>query len=375
MTHLFSILLDLVRVVSAFSVTLSHSSYLTYTGEFKEYFLWAGHPAVMIFFVLSGYVIAFSSETKHSHFSSYFIARLVRLYPVYIFALILVPILDFFGQTNAPEIYARYTYSDFKTLFLIHFFFLQETDLFYKIKYFSDGPLWSLSYEFWFYTFFGLLYYHKKLFYNNKFLSLGCLILGISLFLRIILLFPVWLFGVALYKINTNKDIKLSPQLCLYGCIGAWLLFLIIVFPSPIGHLITQITYKFQLLTAPELSQSISYIKDYLIGFVFTAFLFFLNHLLQTQNLATNTIAILLKPYVVTHAIRTFSGFSYSLYVLHVPLIIYLSSFNFVDKQSLLQQIVILAIVYLIIYLLSFFLERPNKLILTHVYNHFKIVR
>ena len=373
MTPFFSVLLDLIRALSAFVVALAHLSFLSYRGEFKDCLVWAAHPAVIIFFVLSGYVIAFSCYTKHTNFHGYTLARLVRLYPVYLTALVLIPILDFFGRNNAPGLYINYPYPSLEFIGLIYLFFLQELDVFNSIKYFSDGPLWSLSYEFWYYIFFGLIVYYYKSIFKSKLIVLIFVILGLSIFLRIILLFPAWLCGVVLYDLTTNKKIKLSPSLCLYGCLLSGIVFVGIVFPSPLEHFITQMTFRFQLLLSTELAFSSTYIRDYLIGCTFAIFLFFAEQTTRRQDFASSFMGLFLKNNLSKSLIKTFSGFSYTLYALHVPLILFMSSFYLFDSHSLTHQFIILVLIYLITFILSFWLERPNKKILNKIYTVLKI--
>jgi peptidoglycan/LPS O-acetylase OafA/YrhL len=64
-----------------------------------NYHLWLpSHLAVMVFFVLSGCVIAYTTFQRHpGDVQKYIIARLSRLYSVVIPALILTGILFFMG--------------------------------------------------------------------------------------------------------------------------------------------------------------------------------------------------------------------------------------------------------------------------------------
>ena len=86
----FALYLDLVRVVAALAVLLSHV--LPVFG-FGKFFPAYGHDAVVVFFVLSGFVIAYACDRKDVTFLDYALSRLVRLWPVAAPALILGMVL------------------------------------------------------------------------------------------------------------------------------------------------------------------------------------------------------------------------------------------------------------------------------------------
>lgn len=90
--------LDGLRGWAAFAVVLSHVAAMTwipYLDKFKtpaawEQILWnLGAPAVDIFFVLSGYVVSKAIIEREKTYGKYLLSRMVRLYPVAWFAVIL----------------------------------------------------------------------------------------------------------------------------------------------------------------------------------------------------------------------------------------------------------------------------------------------
>ena len=88
--------LDLVRFIAALLVFFHHSEHLL---KDKNLSIIAsfGHDSVILFFLLSGFVIGFISDTKEHTLIQYTIARISRLYSVVIPALLLTYILVFFG--------------------------------------------------------------------------------------------------------------------------------------------------------------------------------------------------------------------------------------------------------------------------------------
>src|SRR5437764_15444933 len=109
MSFTFSLYLDLVRFLAAAAVVLFHSN--------SESLLYAcnipltdyGHEAVIVFFVLSGYVIGYITDTKERVLSQYFISRAARIYSVAVPAIILTLVLDNIGLVLSPALYLHHT--------------------------------------------------------------------------------------------------------------------------------------------------------------------------------------------------------------------------------------------------------------------------
>ena len=191
-----SISLDLVRAIAAFSVFLSHFSYIGYTGTYTDFFHQYGHSGVVMFFVLSGYFIAYVCENKHDNFLDYMAARFARLYSVLLFALPLTFVLDTAGRNMSPHTYTTIPDSSPFAGALLNILFLQQGS-FISFKYLSNGPLWSLSYEFWYYVTFGCCYY------LSGWKRYTCLtVLSLLIWPKILLLMPCWLIGVFIYHLH-----------------------------------------------------------------------------------------------------------------------------------------------------------------------------
>lgn len=215
-----SLYLDVVRFFAALLVVFAHFSFSRFSSEYLNYFHQFGQTAVIIFFVLSGYVISYVADMKENNIKDYFISRFSRLYSVVMPVLLLVLVFDSIGQFINSSMYDGYFRdSKFIIRLIANGVFLQQI-WFYGIGYLSDGPLWSLGYEFWYYVLFGF-----SLFLKGKkkylFLILTALLIGP----KILLLLPVWLFGVWIYNFHKTKDLNqnlarvifiLSPILFLF---------------------------------------------------------------------------------------------------------------------------------------------------------------
>jgi peptidoglycan/LPS O-acetylase OafA/YrhL len=130
-----------------------------------------GHQSVMIFFVLSGYLVGGSVitalEKRKWSWKSYLLRRMSRLWVVLIPALILTLILDKIGYSFAPAGYEGAYRAIYNTgpsltgpaqwslsLFFGNIFFLQNICI---PCFGTNSPLWSLANEFWYYLLLPLL--------------------------------------------------------------------------------------------------------------------------------------------------------------------------------------------------------------------------
>ncbi|CAN5730475.1 acyltransferase [soil metagenome] len=188
----FSVYLDLVRFIAACLVYLYHSN----QRWLIEPILPAshlGHSAVIVFFVLSGYVIAYITNTKERDWRSYSASRLSRVYSVAIPAIVLTLVLDAAGKALLPSS-NDYPFDWFGVRILAGLFMLNET-WFISITTFSNVPYWSICYESWYYVAFGLLTFAPRS-RAWPLIALIALLLGP----KIALLAPIWGLGVLLYR-------------------------------------------------------------------------------------------------------------------------------------------------------------------------------
>lgn len=193
--------LDLIRFLAAFMVVLSHlrgSAFVEFgmLPDSQRNILTAivygfsrlGHEAVLVFFVMSGFLvggktlersIAGSLEIK-----DYSIDRAVRIMLPLIGALILIII------TNILMGYQNDYLSLVGNFFSLQGVFVEP----------SDAPLWSLSYEVWFYVLFGAMccFFMKDKY--KKFWPLVILIISFIVFTRLDYVYLlIWLIGVIIY--------------------------------------------------------------------------------------------------------------------------------------------------------------------------------
>ena len=85
MSRAFSLYLDAVRFTAAMLVLFFHANVIYRPGILLTSL---GHEAVVIFFVLSGFVIAYVADTRETDFRGFMVARGARIFSVAIPAII-----------------------------------------------------------------------------------------------------------------------------------------------------------------------------------------------------------------------------------------------------------------------------------------------
>jgi peptidoglycan/LPS O-acetylase OafA/YrhL len=204
--------LEILRGGAALVVFAGHLYSKTYglpQINLLKYLLNWGTEAVVIFFILSGFVIRLSEERKPRSPWQFILDRLIRLYPLYF----IVVVFSFWvalvrgAKVSIPEL-------------LGNLLFLQSLQANIVSVLPTNEALWSLSFEMTFYFLFALTLLHKRWFSIWIFLSSTSFVLY-SLKLpihwlnhfKIILAFSaIWLLGyaIALYRDRFKFDLKFA---------------------------------------------------------------------------------------------------------------------------------------------------------------------
>lgn len=133
LTNSNSIFLDLIRGVSAQIVVIGHGL------SFFEIFPVLQVPkmqniAVLIFFLLSGFLITYSTIRKNNYsFKNYFLDRFTRIYTAFIPAIIFVFLIDTLNKKINPSDYMFDKAFNLMT-FLGNIFMLQDFPVFRYLK-------------------------------------------------------------------------------------------------------------------------------------------------------------------------------------------------------------------------------------------------
>lgn len=317
-TEATSAWLDWARAIAAFLVFAGHCRSLCFqpyagasvSGKLLAPFYFVtglGHQAVVVFFVLSGYLVGGSvlkelMETGTIHWGRYAVSRIVRIHSVLIAALLLGGLWDFLGVywLQAGEIYSqghfRYVLPWDVVPNLNSMTFLGNLACLHTIfvpVFGSNGPLWSLANEFWYYFLFPavLLACWKGVSIHMRLVALAAT--GLLLWLLCgdkLPGFLIWLAGAGM---------RLCPaRFATRGLVGvtAFLAALLIV--------------KSSLLAKLGWSGG----ADYVVALGFCVWLLAITHRSEPAS------ASLLKWG------RSLANFSYTLYVCHFPMLIFLAA-------------------------------------------------
>lgn len=145
------LLLDAIRGLAALYVVLHHYFSFTALKQLTPPLLRVpfrfGQEAVIIFFLLSGFVIHLATQkAADQSFKTYFFKRFVRIYPIFLSTLILSLVVAVVNGSSLELIEVQN--------FLGNALMLQETGNkpgTIVSSFLDNHALWSLSYEWWFY--------------------------------------------------------------------------------------------------------------------------------------------------------------------------------------------------------------------------------
>jgi peptidoglycan/LPS O-acetylase OafA/YrhL len=350
--------LDLIRGISAILVVMEHLSSRLFVGygnvenqtviTMVLYLLnILGGPSVIIFFVLSGLFISRSvikavSDNKWS-WKTYLINRLSRLYVVLIPALILTFILDsisvnYFGYEGYSSS------SENLSSFIGNLFYLQN--IFVGV-YGSNAPLWSLNYEFWYYMLFpaAFVLLVTKRSWKMKIIYLISIILIVLIMnSRMDSYFAVWLVGTCVMllpklRFLANRFIPVFATILL--------MFVIPIRPLMMtGRLFTN-----------EWTEDL-FIIDLLIGLAFGFLIYSMIHIVSDQIRHVNHKRL-------RKVAKILAGFSFSLYLIHYPIIntvyYWSASRGFAGLQPSLTSVLIEILLILLICCIAYLFSRITE--------------
>jgi peptidoglycan/LPS O-acetylase OafA/YrhL len=206
----FSRYLDLLRVVAALLVLLAHLADPAISDGVITVPDQIGYSSVMIFFVLSGYVISYVAVERETRFVDFAISRLARVYSVVLPALALTIAADLLFLWISPRYHTDallseiplYQYVKFPKYLVMDIFFgnniwgLRQTA-------FSNGAYWSMCFEVYYYVVFVVAFYFRGPWRIILLIAVP-LAIGPGPFLR----FPLWLLGCSVYWLHRRYAIS-----------------------------------------------------------------------------------------------------------------------------------------------------------------------
>jgi peptidoglycan/LPS O-acetylase OafA/YrhL len=312
--------LDLIRALAACAVCISHlrnvmfvdfgaSAGIGLAGKAFYFLSNYGHTAVVVFFVLSGYFVGGSVlrqvEAGTWNWQRYLVERLSRLWIVLVPALLLTLFWDRLGIHMAGGAFYLGTEGTFDqrinvathlgpATFACNLVFLQTLTC---GTYGSNGPLWSLANEFWYYLWFpACLVMLREGRRPRALLMAGGALCTMIAFPSLLNGFALWLLGAGLALLEMRLPASTTrtrmPWLTLTsGAIFAAALLCIRLFRID---------------------------NDWIVGLTCVAFL----RCMLVEN-------VRLRSAWLSRAATQLSAFAYSLYLTHFPLILFVAAVVF----------------------------------------------
>jgi peptidoglycan/LPS O-acetylase OafA/YrhL len=307
-----SVYLDILRTIAALLVFVGHvHTFLLPNFSLSLVFSHA-REAVAIFFVLSGFVISFVVNEKEGDWRSYVIARASRIYPVAILALIVTFLADYVtfhvagasatasGADSLLELYSPPSlYTTISSLLFTNQIWFNH------IVFGSNEPYWSLGFEVWYYIFFGIFIFSAGA------MRVGVVILWI-LFCgpKIILYLPLWLIGVFAYRCVASNKLVFSQRTAV-----------VLMLATPILYLIVWKFLRFHVtnmyLTASLGQELFNFCYFMTVGSIVFINILAFNSFAQSRVLWSRRLE---------KGIRWTAGSSFTLYLMHQPILIMIVS-------------------------------------------------
>ncbi len=336
-----SIYLDLLRLGAAVVVFLSHA-HVFLLPSIKIGPLGWGREAVAVFFVLSGFVISYVGQVSEKEWRVYLVARLARIMPVALLAIAVIFLADSIGMhTNAfyydfintgffapVSVEAALTYVTF------------TNQLWFAHAVFGSGePYWSLGFEVQYYLFFGLFAFSPRR-ARIPLLGLWAAIAGP----KILMYMPLWLMGWLTMKCVIERPPFRRPiSIAMIGTSVA--LFISLKFFADRAA-----TNMYETWSLSQ--EAINFVYFNLIGVAVVL------HLIGAAALLNQAPVLFEK---TGPAIKWLAGGSFTLYLVHQPLILMFASFLHPVEEHIPMAAALLVVCFILCFVLAEVAERRKK--------------
>lgn len=346
-TPALSVYFDLVRGCAALIVMLNHYVPTILGGSHRDMF--PGHDAVIVFFVLSGFVIAYVSDGHERTLRDFALSRLARLWSVAIPAAFLSggAYLLVGAVTVAVPAPAPLDTTDFILKSFANVVFLGEgwTSEIYAP---FNAPMWSLNYEAWYYAIFA-----GWLFFSGRARILVTITLCVLAGPRILTLIPCWLIGVGLYRWRESIRMSASSAYILYAISLA---LYVVVYKTDMTlasrALLSRMTYG----ESYHLGPSTSVLGDWVLAGIVAA------HFAAVPSIPA--IGRLLLP--LRKRIAYAASYTLSIYLFHIPVLVIFYGYFGIGRTGIISALLLIFLCLGSIVLLARFTEH-RRLLWRHV--------
>ena len=337
-TARLSLWLDLVRAVAAIAVLLGHIVQLgLYSGSWP-FTIALQKNAVTVFFVLSGLVIASSvARGRGGHrggLGEFALARAKRVVPVAMLGIGAGLLVAALGDASEAPLFAGAAQWPGNGEILRAVLFVSES----WNSGFAPNPLmWSLVYEVWFYALFGAAMFLRG--WNR---AIWLAVLAAAAGPNILLLLPAWLVGAGLCHWTAARDLPRS----LARPAAALAFAMLFVAPAIAPVLLEGLS---AVLPGWDLGFSLYALSDNLLAIAVVA------GFIGLRKLAEDGLAI---PERWAGTVRAFANISFTLYLLHWPLLKALQMAGIGAGDSMVRFALLAALVVGACALLAMLVER-----------------
>ncbi len=337
-----SIYLDLLRLGAAVVVFLSHA-HVFLLPSIKIGPLGWGREAVAVFFVLSGFVISYVGQVSEREWRIYLVARLARIMPVALLAIAVIFVADSIGM-RANAFYYDFINTGFFTPVSVEAALAYITftnQLWFAHAVFGSGePYWSLGFEVQYYLFFGLFAFSPR---RTK-IPLLCLWAAVT-GPKILMYMPLWLMGWLTMRCVIERppfERRISVAMIIASLV---LFFSLKLFGDRAA------TNMYETWSASQ--EAINFVYFNLIGVAVAL------HLIGAASLLYRARPLFEK---TGPAIRWMAGGSFTLYLVHQPLILMFASFLHPVEEHIPMAAALLVACFILCFLLAEVAERRKKL-------------
>jgi peptidoglycan/LPS O-acetylase OafA/YrhL len=311
---------------------------LVITFHFFPNYLPLGYLGVDLFFFISGFLITGTITKNYNNknflFLHFYAKRFRRLAPSLLFVILIFSLTSFFILLPIDQ--KNFWYSVISSLFLVpNFFFWSQGGYFgseNSIKTFLH--FWSLGVEFQFYLIFPFLLIFLLKFFKKS----------IILVITVLIFFSIFL-NIYLFKIDgQNLAFFMLPNRLWEFLLGGLIVFLpkkkINNFLNLILNIFIFITFIFIIFFSFKFN-IIFYIRDFLLLASVTSIIY-----LGTQN----------PNYIRSDVLQFFGKISYSLYLLHWPILVLVKYF-LIREINIYETLFVLFISIMLSYLMYLYVE------------------
>ncbi len=286
-----------------------------------------GHEAVVIFFVISGFLVGGLTldrwQSRGPDMRAYASARVSRIYTALVPALIIGFALDYIGMRwfNASAIYtsispyhiASINYTMVSTMnlpTLIGNLFMMQGTLTQPLG--TNGALWSLAYEWWYYCIFACVAAAMTTGGNRRFAyAAGAFLIAVLLPFKLVLWGVIWVVGIFTHRWIRSTAWRPAPWLGMG-------LFLATLVASRLSHNVA----------ALENSVAGSFARDFILGLGYAL------ALASSSRMSRRG-----QPMRFARVHQELAQFSYTTYLFHLPaLFLICGAIYQVSGQPFLQQ-------------------------------------